>query len=106
MFDLWIRDIEITALIALSAVLLVLPVQLLLCFKAKKRTVKLLPTAISAAAVLLFLGLMITATDWNAVGYVIFAVFSGVLLLFSGIGWGIWAIAKLVKQKKADRPHH
>ena len=28
------------------------------------------------------------------------AVFFGVLLIFSGIAWGIWAIAILVKKKK------
>lgn len=103
MVDLWVRDTWIAALITVSAVFVVLPIQLVLCFKAKKRLIKLLPTAVFAVAMIAFYIMMITAKDWSAFVYVILAVFFGVLLMFSGIAWGIWAIARLVKKKKCSK---
>ena len=97
MFDLWVRDTEITALIAASAVLIILPLQLLLCFSAKKLFIRLLPVMFLAAAAVTFYVMAVTAKDWSALLYVILAIFSGVLLLFSGIGWGIWTIVKYRK---------
>ena len=98
MGDVWIRDIEITTLIAASSVLIVLPVQLLLCFKVKKLFVRLLPPLVLAATTVFLFILMRMKTDWDAIGYAILGVFSGVLLVFSGIAWGIWAIVKLIKK--------
>ena len=42
-------------------------------------------------------------TDWDAFGYAILFVFSVVLLIFSGIAWGVWAIIKLIKKRKLIR---
>ena len=103
MVDLWVRDTWIAALIAISTVFVVLPIQLVLCFKAKKRLIKLLPTAVFAVATIVFYILMITAKDWSALVYVILAVFFGVLLLFCGIAWGIWAVLRLVKKKNRSK---
>jgi len=103
MFDLWVRDTEITVWFAVSAVLIILPIQLILCFKAKRLLVKLLPVALLAVTTIIFSALMLTARDWTAFGYAILAVFYGVLLLFGAIAWGIWAIAKQVKRKKATK---
>ena len=99
MFDLFARDTEIAVLITVSAVL-VMSIQLALCFRAKKRLVKLIPTALFAAVAVTFYIMAITARDWVAFAYIIVAVFAGVMLLFSGIAWGVWVVAKLVKKKK------
>jgi len=54
MFDLLARDTEIVLLIAAAAVLIILPPQLALCFKAKRLFIKLIPTVLlSVAAVAL-----------------------------------------------------
>ena len=100
MFDLWVRDTEITVLIAASAILIVLPLQLILCFRAKKLLFKLIPPVLLAVAAFAFWVMMLTAKDWSALVYLIFAVFSVVLLIFSGIGWGIWGISRFVKRKR------
>ena len=102
MGDVWIGDIEITTLIAVCSVLIVLPIQLLLCFMVKKLFLRLLPSLILTATSVFFFIMMRLATDWDAVGYAILGVFSGVLLLFSGIAWGIWAIINLIKKKKCS----
>ena len=104
MFDLWARDTEITALIAIFAVLIILPIQLFLCFRAKKLLVKLLPAILLVVAVIAFYTLIFVIKDRSAIGYGILAIVSEVLLFFSGIAWGIWAIAKLI-QKKSKRRH-
>ena len=49
MVDLWARDTGIMLIITLPAVLVVLPLQLLLCFKARRRWVKRLPAILFAA---------------------------------------------------------
>ena len=102
MFDLFGRDTVIIAPIIAAAVLIMLPIQLTLCFRAKKPLFKLLPAALSAAAVLVFYGIAITAKDWSAFGYLILAAASGIMLIFSGIGWGIWAIAGLVRKSRQE----
>ena len=100
MGDVWIRDIEITTLIAVSSILMVLPIQLLLCFKVKKLFFRLLPSFVLTATTIFLFILMRITTDWDAIGYAILFVFSGVLLMFSGIAWGVWAIVKLIKKRK------
>ena len=99
MVDLWARDTVIMLLITLPAVLIVLPVQLLLCFKAKRRWGKLLPTILFAVLTPVFYAVALMVHDWSAFVYLILAVLSGVLLLFSGLAWGIWGIVKLVRKK-------
>lgn len=100
--DLWLRDTAIMAAMTAAALLVVLPLQLVLCFKAKKRLFRRLPTILLAAATLILYVMAITARDWSGLAYIICAVFAGVLLFFSAIAWGIWALIKYAKQKKAQ----
>ena len=98
---MWIRDIEVTTLIAITSVLVVLPIQLLLCFKVKPIFLRLLPSILLTGTTILLFAMMATSRDWDAIGYAVLGVFSGVLLIFSGIGWGIWAIVRCIKKKKS-----
>jgi len=45
-----------------------------------------------------------TVRDWSALVYIVFAFFAGVMLISSGIAWGIWAILKKkrMQQKATD----
>lgn len=98
MFDLWTRDTEIVTLLAVSGLLLILPIQLALCFKAKKLLVKLLPTILLAVATLAFYAMVFVLKERSAIGYAILGIFSSVLLFFDGLAWGILAITKLIKK--------
>ena len=98
MFEFWSRDTGIAVLMTAAAVM-ILPIQLILCVKAKKLLTKLLPTAVFAAAAIAFYVTAIAVKDWSAFLYLIIAVLSGVLLVFSAIAWGIWAIVRYVKKK-------
>ena len=101
MGDMWIRDIEVTTLIAITSVLVVLPIQLLLCFKVKPVFLRLLPSILLTATTIFLFTMMTTSRDWDAIGYAVLGVLSGVLLIFSGIGWGIWTIVRCIKKKKS-----
>ena len=100
MGDMWIRDIEVTTLIAITSVLVVLPIQLLLCFKVKPVFLRLLPSILLTGTTILLFAMMAASRDWDAIGYAVLGVFSGVLLIFSGIGWGIWGLVVLIRKKK------
>jgi len=97
------RDAGIVALFVELGVLIILPIQLLLCFRAKKLRIILLPAVVLALAVVVLYIMAITARDWSGFAYIIFAAFAAVLLIFSGIAWGIWAIVNLVKKNRAAR---
>lgn len=99
MYDLWVRDTEIVVLIALSAILMVLPLQLLLCWKAKKLFVKLLPTILLGSAMFAFYISGIASRDWSAMIYAILAIASAVLLFFSGIGWVVFAVVNFFRKR-------
>lgn len=68
-----------------------LPVQLLLCFKAKRLLFRLLPLASFAVLSLIFL-IQSTEKSINAIGYFIFFIESGFAFLMCSVGWGIWAL--------------
>lgn len=80
--------------------ILTLLLQLLLCFKAKKLWVKLLPAAVLAAAILIFTVCFSRIDHLVSVVFLYVAFRAFHLLLACGIGWGIWAIVRK-KLKKA-----
>ena len=93
-----LKDIEISTVIAICSVLVVLPIQLLLCFKVKRISLKLVPLIILTLTTVFLFIMMRMAKDWDAIGYAILFVFSGVLALSSLLGWVIWGIVKLIKK--------
>lgn len=99
MFDVWCKDINFTALILMFSIVIILPVQLLLCFTVKSRAIRLLPIIILSVLIGIFVIMAITINDLRAVGYVLLAVYAGFMTFACGIGWGIWAIAKKIKKK-------
>ena len=99
---MWIRDIEVTTLIAITSVLVVLPIQLLLCFKVKPIFLRLLPSILLTGTTILLFAMMAASRDWDAIGYAVLGVFSGVLLIFSGIGWGIWGLVALFRKRNKE----
>ena len=97
MFDAFARDLGIIAVLG-AVGLIVIAVQLVLCAKAKKLIIKLLPAIILVAAIILFYALIFIIQDRAAIGFGILAVFAEVLLFFDVIAWGIWGIVKLIKR--------
>ncbi len=67
------------------AAMLIFPLQLLLSIKIKSRLLRLLPSLICAALAIFMLFKAATATEWDALFYVCFAVYALFLLLICGI---------------------
>ena len=99
MFNVWHGDMGYTALILIVSVVIVLPVQLLLCFKVRNLVIRLLPVIILSVFIGIVVIMAIAVDDLRVVGYVLLAVYAGFMLLGCLIGWGIWAIAYKIKNK-------
>ena len=97
MSDLFTRDTEI-ALLLTVAIILAMAIQLVLCFKAKKTAIKLLPTGLFAIAAVVCHVMAITAKDWSGFIYGILAVCLFALLFFCAVAWLIYAGFRLVKK--------
>lgn len=78
----------------------VLIVQLLLCFKVKSLVVRLIPCVGLFALTAFFFVMIFLSFGWDSVGYVILTLYSGIALIISGIGWGIWLIAHILKKRR------
>ena len=68
--------------------------QLLLCFKANKNVIRLIPVYLFSGLTVLFILLGFILSAWDSFGFFFLAGCSAVLLLACGIGWGIWVIAR------------
>ena len=96
------RDIGVILFMVLPSVLIVMPIQFLLCAKAKKLIFKILPTILLAVPTIAFAAMAFSVNDWSAFIWLILAAFAGAYLLADGLAWLIWAIAKLMKKQKTE----
>ena len=102
MFDVWMGDIELTTAVLIFSIVVLLPNQLFLCFKVKSRAIRLLPVILLSIPTIIFTVMSVAITGWDGLGYIFLAIFTGFMLLMCGVGWGIWAISKLIKKKKGN----
>lgn len=91
----WIGSGEtVPAIIVFISVISTLVLQLLLCFKAKKIIIKLLPIAPLIVSTVVFSICSATINGWDGLGYLFFAILSIGLIWVCGLGWGVWAITR------------
>ena len=86
--------IDFPAIVVFASVIATLILQLLLCFRAKKKFIKLLPIALLIVSAIVFAVCSASINGWDGLGYLFFALLSFGLIIVCGIGWGIWAIVK------------
>ncbi len=101
MFDVWlgIGDINFTSLIIIVSIAVVLPLQILLCFKGKSVWVRLAPVIVFALAVVaLLLYGFLWSDGWEGIGFLFFAIYAGDLLFVCGVGWLVWSVTMLVRK--------
>ena len=100
MFDVWYGEIELTALTCVFSVVVLLPIQLLLCLKVKRLMIRLLPLVILSILVIIWIVMSLAIPGWDGLGFVFLAIFIGIMILMCGIGWGIWALVNQAKKKQ------
>jgi len=102
MFDVWTGDIELTTATLIFSIVVLLPIQLLLCFKVKSRAIRLLTNILLSMPTIIFVMMSVAITGWDGLGYIFLAIFTSFMMLMCGVGWGIWAISKFIKKKKGN----
>lgn len=98
MFDLTYGTIDFDLLLRISFIVVLLPIQLLLCFKVKSRLVRLLPILLLGSLGIVFLCLASTSSGWDTLGYLIFIIYVLYAIFICGIGWCIWWIIQRKKR--------
>lgn len=99
MFDVWMGGMELTTVVLIVSVVVLLPVQLVLCFRVQSLITRLLPVLLLFLLTMLLVVMSVSATGWNGFGYLILAAFSAMMLLLCGVGWGIWAVVRFARRK-------
>ena len=92
-----------TDLFVLLVFVIVVLLQIFLCFKAKKNSVRLMPMYLPLISTIVFVTLGFIVDGWDGFGFFFLAICSAVLLVGSGIGWGFWAIIKKISKFKFDK---
>ena len=88
-------------LLLIICLLVVFAIQLVLCFKVKFLIIKLLPVLALFIATIVFIVLMKLVSGWDALGYLLLALVTGIGVLVCGFAWFIWGVIKLIKRKGA-----
>ena len=87
-------EIDFPTIVVLVSAIATLILQLLLCFKAKKIFIKLLPIVLLIVSTIVFSICSASINGWDGFGYLFFALLSFGLIFVCGIGWAIWASTK------------
>ena len=90
----WYLEIDFPTIVIFASAITTLILQLLLCFKAKKIFIKLLPIALLIVSTIVFYVCSATINGWDKFGYLFFALLSFGLIIVCGVAWGVWAIAR------------
>ena len=99
MADLWTRDTGIALAVTIAAVL-VFTLQLILCFKAKKTAVKLVPVMALAAVAVVSYAMPYILRNWSAFIFAIIFACTLALLVFCGVAWLAFTLVRLCRKKK------
>ena len=86
--------LDMPTLVILFSVMLTIIVQLLLCFKAKKTLLRLLPVVLLTIAAIVLYIIARNVGGWDAFGYLFFVILCFGLLVVCGICWGVWALVR------------
>ena len=84
--------LAIVEVILKLVIVLILLIQLFLCFKLDNTFIKLIPTLIFLIAAVTFLILTFVNESWDALGYLLLCIAAGALLITSLVGWIIYLI--------------
>lgn len=92
-------EIDTTVFVFIVSVLVLL-IQLLLCFKVKSLLIRLIPTILFLSAAVIFAIMIAFSSGWDSIGWLFISLCCAFVALFCAIGWGIFGIVKIIKKKK------
>lgn len=100
MLDVWIGDINLTLVVMLLCALVILPIQLLLCFKVKRLWLRLVPTVLFCTLSVISFILTMTITGWDVLLWLIILIYSLFVSAVCALSWIIYALVNLRKHKQ------
>ena len=100
MLDIWYGDIPFANCVIIFSLIVILPIQILICFKAKSIFVRFIPIIVLTAAVLIWIILSLAVAGWEGSLYLFVAIYLLFMIFVCGIGWGVWALIKYKGAKK------
>jgi len=87
----------------ICACVVLFAIQLVLCTYVKKLWIRLLPVELfSLSAVVLFF-IALSAQDWDALGYLLLALYAAFCALACGLAWALWGIVRFWGRDKSER---
>ncbi len=93
----WFYEIDYSTIVIFASAVVALVLQLLLCFKAKRTLVRLLPIILLMISTIAFSICSAVINGRDGLDYLFFALLSFGLIFACAVGWGIWAV---VRKKK------
>jgi phosphoglycerol transferase MdoB-like AlkP superfamily enzyme len=96
MLHFGIFDIRTDVFVLIISTILLL-LQVLLCFKAKNKQIRLIPVYLFSSLTVIFLILAFIHNDWNRLGYLVLAALTAILIIVCCIGWLVYL---LINRKK------
>ncbi len=100
MLDIWIGSINLGPILLVFTFAVILPIQLVLCQKAKSILVRLIPIMLLTSLAVAALVASSFCLGWDGLLYVGCAINLAVMVIVCGIGWGVWSIIRSVKKKR------
>lgn len=73
----------------------VFAVQMLCCFRVKKKWVRLLPTLLFLCPTIVCVVMMFVSDGWDSLGFLVLAILAGIPSLAGGIAWGIRGVWRI-----------
>ena len=86
-------DIRTDVFVLLLCVIVML-LQIFICFKVKRKIVRLMPVYVTLILTVVFVILGFILGGWDGFGFFFLALCTAILLADIGIGWGIWTIVR------------
>ena len=83
-----------TDLFLLILAIFLILVQLLLCLKAKSKIIRLIPIGLFVLLTAVFGALIFVLDGWDSIGCLVLAIWSALMALACGIGFGVWWIIR------------
>ena len=85
-------------LILLFAV--ILPLQLLLCFKVRRLAVRLIPTILFPLTSIALLVPALSVSGWDGLGYLFLMILAAFAWVIDGIAWGMWGMIRHIQKHR------
>lgn len=99
MYDFWIGDINLAPFLLAFTFLVVFPVQLILCCKASKKIIRLIPVIILSFLTAAALIAAVLCNGYDIIFYIVSTIYLAIMLLVCGCAWGIWSVLQLIKRR-------